>query len=168
MLNFISLIYFFILHRIFNTSAHSFMWRARITVFPVKYGIYSISHFGTVILMYPYKVQHFISVTHAQTHNIRSLFSPASINLSVSLSVYLSLILFLHWPVFHSCGRPILTVTESIRSLKLYSPWPGMRLFKRLLKTCFSLAGMSEMASICADRRSKFFLVLSGPNELWD
>lgn len=69
--------------------------------------------------------------THAQTHIISplTLFS-ASINLSFLLcTVYLRPILFLRWPVFHSCGRPVLTVTESIQSLKLYSPWPEMRLF---------------------------------------
>lgn len=92
-LNFISLIYFFILHHISNTGGHSSTRKTGITVFPVKYGIYSISHFGTVILMYPQQVQHFISVTHihAQTHNILSLFFfPASINLSFS-SLFLSL-----------------------------------------------------------------------------
>lgn len=44
---------FFILHHIFNTRAHSSMWKAEITVFPLKHSIYSISHFGTGILMYP-------------------------------------------------------------------------------------------------------------------
>lgn len=43
---------FCIILYIFETSNHSSTWKAGITAFPVSCGIHSISHFGTLILMY--------------------------------------------------------------------------------------------------------------------